>query len=529
MISEGSCTLDEWNKKSSFDWAGENDIFSALLFWQEGCDGTWQERKCYMVRDRQFYRDFFVMWIVLVLQNVITLSVNLADNMMLGAYSETALAGVAAVNQIQFVYQQLLISFGEAAVILGTQYYGKRQMGPVRELARGAMYCGVALSAVLFLAASVIPRQLMLIFTTDEEIILQGIAYLRVIRFTYLVFAVAQILLYTLRIVGTVKISLYLSVTALLLNCFWNYALIYGRFGFPSYGVAGAAAATLISRLVELGILIGYLALREDKLRLTWRLYLLPLRDARRRTAVAADQAPASSAGPEQTKDAPTVRWAPVSLLMADYIRMMLPLMVVNALWGLNNAAQNAILGHMTARAIAANSVASTLFLLVKSTAQGSAATASFFTGKTIGEGDYDRLKLYARTWQVLFVIIGILSGMILFFLRIPILSLYRLEVPTRAMADTFLIILSVIIVTMSYQMPVNAGIIKGGGDIRYAVTLDLVSIWCIVIPISWAAAFVFHASPIAVVWCLNADQIFKAVPAFIKCNFGHWAKKLTR
>ena len=122
MISEGSCTLDEWNKKSSFDWAGENDIFSALLFWQEGCDGTWQERKCYMVRDRQFYRDFFVMWIVLVLQNVITLSVNLADNMMLGAYSETALAGVAAVNQIQFVYQQLLISFGEAAVILGTQY-----------------------------------------------------------------------------------------------------------------------------------------------------------------------------------------------------------------------------------------------------------------------------------------------------------------------------------------------------------------------------------------------------------------------
>ena len=473
-----------------------------------------------MVRDRQFYRDFFVMWIVLVLQNVITLSVNLADNMMLGAYSETALAGVAAVNQIQFVYQQLLISFGEAAVILGTQYYGKRQMGPVRELARGAMYCGVALSAVLFLAASVIPRQLMLIFTTDEEIILQGMAYLRVIRFTYLVFAVAQILLYTLRIVGTVRISLYLSVTALLLNCFWNYALIYGRFGFPSYGVAGAAAATLISRLVELGILIGYLALREDKLRLTWRLYLLPARNA---------WAPASSAALEQTKDAPTARRAHVSLLMADYIRMMLPLMVVNALWGLNNAAQNAILGHMTARAIAANSVASTLFLLVKSTAQGSAATASFFTGKTIGEGDYDRLKLYARTWQVLFVIIGILSGILLFFLRVPILSLYRLAPETSQMADTFLIILSVIIVTMSYQMPVNAGIIKGGGDIRYAVTLDLVSIWCIVIPVSWVAAFVLHASPVVVVWCLNADQIFKAVPAFIKCNFGHWAKKLTR
>lgn len=473
-----------------------------------------------MVRDRQFYRDFFAMWIVLVLQNVITLSVNLADNMMLGAYSESALAGVAAVNQIQFVYQQLLISFGEAAMILGTQYFGKRQMEPVRSLARGAMYCGVALSALLFLAASLIPRQLMLIFTTEEEIILQGMAYLKVIRFTYLIFAIAQILLFTLRIVGTVRISLYLSIIALAINCFWNYALIYGKLGFPSLGVAGAAIATLISRVAELGILIGFLALREKKLRLSWRDYLMPGRSI---------SAHGESAAVTGKREALLPRGPRISPLLADYIRMMLPLMVVNALWGLNNAAQNAILGHMTARAIAANSVASTLFLLVKSTAQGSAATASFFTGKTIGEGDYDRLKLYARTWQVLFVIIGILSGILLFFLRVPILSLYRLAPETRQMADTFLIILSVIIVTMSYQMPVNAGIIKGGGDIRYAVTLDLVSIWCIVIPISWAAAFVFHASPIAVVWCLNADQIFKAVPAFIKCNFGHWAKKLTR
>ena len=449
-----------------------------------------------MVRDKKFYRDFFAMWIVLVLQNVITLSVNLADNMMLGAYSETALAGVAAVNQIQFVFQQLLISFGEAAVILGTQYYGKKQIRPVKILARSAMAAGVILSLVLFLSASLIPRQLMMIFTTDETIITQGMIYLRVIRFTYLIFAIAQILLYTLRIVGSVRISLYLSLTALAVNCFFNYALIYGRFMMPALGTKGAAIATLISRVVELGVLIGYIALCEKKLCLGWRDYL-----------------PGAPAGGQT----------------ADYIRVMLPLMVVNALWGLNNAAQNAILGHMTARAIAANSAASTLFLLCKSTAQGSAATASFYTGKTIGEGQFDRLRLYARTWQVLFIGIGILSGCALFLLRIPILSVYRLEPATRQMADTFLLILSVIIVTMSYQMPVNAGIIRGGGDIRYAFTLDIVSIWCIVIPVSWAAAFVFHASPVVVVWLLNADQIFKAVPAFLKCNFGHWARKLTR
>ena len=477
-----------------------------------------------MVRDRQFYIDFFSMWIVLVLQNVITLSVNLADNMMLGAYSETALAGVAAVNQIQFVYQQLLISFGEAAVILGTQYFGKKQTGPVKSLAKSAMYFGVALSAALFLASSVIPRHLMLIFTADEAIIARGMAYLRIIRFTYLIFAVSQILLYTLRIVGSVKISLYLSVLALAVNCFFNYALIYGRFGLPSFGVEGAAIATLLSRAAELCVLILYIRLRERELRLSWRDYLITGRIREATFGMQRVGAPGTSPG-----CAASGRRSLVSPLAMDYIRVMLPLMFVNALWGLNNAAQNAILGHMAARAIAANSVASTLFLLVKSTAQGSAATASFFTGKTIGEGALDRLRVYARTWQVLFVLIGIVSGIALYFVRIPILSIYQLEPETRKMADMFLVILSVIMVTMSYQMPVNSGIIKGGGDIRYAVTLDLVSIWCIVLPISWAAAFVYHASPITVVWCLNADQIFKVVPAFWKCNFGHWARELTR
>lgn len=434
------------------------------------------------------------MWVVLVLQNVITLSVNLADNMMLGAYSESALAGVAAVNQIQFVYQQLLLAIGEAAVILGTQYYGLRKMDQIHELAHIAMHTAVVLSVILFAAASLFPRQLLMIFTTDGEIIARGMEYLGVIRYTYLIFAVAQILLATLRIVGVVRISLYLSITALGVNCFWNWVLIYGKLGFPSMGARGAAYATLISRIVETCVLILFLTFREKILRISLREYFrLSTR------------------------------------LLRDYVKIMLPMMVVNALWGLNNAAQNAILGHMTARAIAANSVASTLFLLVKSTAQGSASTASFFVGKMIGEGNMDRLKIAARTMQVLFLGIGIVSGIALFLLRIPIVSLYRLEPETREMADAFLVILSVVMVTMSYQMPVNAGIIRGGGDIRYAVTLDLVSIWVIVIPISWVMAFVLHASPVAVVWCLNADQIFKCVPAFIKCNYGHWAKKLTR
>ena len=123
----------------------------------------------------------------------------------------------------------------------------------------------------------------------------------------------------------------------------------------------------------------------------------------------------------------------------------------------------------------------------------------------------------------------GIFCGVLLYVLTEPILALYSFSDESRYLAREFLHILCIVMVGMSYQMPVNSGIIKGGGDTRYIMKLDLISIWGIVIPLSFVMAFVVKASPIVVVWCLNLDQLFKCVPAFIKVNYGNWVKKLTR
>ena len=126
-------------------------------------------------------------------------------------------------------------------------------------------------------------------------------------------------------------------------------------------------------------------------------------------------------------------------------------------------------------------------------------------------------------------MLIGIVSGSILFLIRIPVLGLYDLSNETRDMANAFLIILSVVCVGMSYQMPANNGIIRGGGNAMFVVKMDLVSIWIIVLPLSFYMAFVVKASPVIVVCCLNADQIFKCIPAFLEVNYGNWIRKLTR
>ena len=442
---------------------------------------------------KNFYRNFLKLCSMLVLQNVVTLSVNLADNIMLGAFSETALSGVTTVNQVQFVFQQLLMALGDGLVIFGSQYWGKKETKPVRKISAWAMCTGIFIALILFILASFFPRQLLGLFTTDQTIIEAGLSYLAIIRFTYFFFAVTQILLATLRCVEIAGIAFGLSVMTLIINCSINWILIYGHFGAPRMGAAGAAVGTLTARIAEICVLITYISKKQSWIGIRIQDYL-------------------------------QADWK----FGRKYYKVVCPLLVIQGLWGVNTALQTAILGHMTAAAIAANSAASNLFLMVKSAAVGAASAASVTMGKTIGSGDLKLAKLYSKKLQKLFVVMGIICGVLLFFIRIPVLSLYQFSPETREMANTFLMILSVVMVGMSYQMPTNGGIIRGSGSIAYSMKVDLISTWAIVIPLSMFMAFVVKASPAIVVCCLNADQIFKCGPAFLKCNYGHWIKTMT-
>ncbi|MDO4446382.1 MAG: MATE family efflux transporter [Bacillota bacterium] len=441
-----------------------------------------------------FYKSFFSLYIALVLQNVITLSVNLTDNVMLGAYSETALSGAAAVNQIQFVFQQLLNGLGDGVVIFCSQYWGKKQTETMKRISAVAMHAAITVSVLLFILVSLFPSEAVGIFTTDESIIQEGAKYLQVIRFTYLLFAVTQILLATLRSAEIVKIAFRLSVLTFFVNCGLNYLFIFGHFGMPELGIEGAAVGTLAARILEITILIIFIWKRENRLQIQFKDY-----------------------------------WKLDKGLCRDYFRVAAPMVVTQGLWGVNTALQTVILGHMTAAAIAANSAASTLFLLVKSISVGASSSASVIIGKTVGGGDLALVKTYAKRLQKLFLGIGILSAGLLFFLRVPFLSLYDLQSETMEMTNTFLLIFCVVVMGMSYQMPTNNGIIRGGGNAMFVVKMDLISIWLIVIPVSFFMAFVMEASPVVVFCCLNADQIFKCIPAFLKANYGNWIRRLTK
>ena len=445
-------------------------------------------------RDKAFYKTFLSLCLALMLEQAVILSVNLADNLMLGTYSEAALSGVAAVNQIQFVYQQVVYAIGNALIVLGSQYWGQKRLGEIRSIAAIGVRLEILVALVLFALVSAFPEGALRLFTNQPLFVAEGVAYLKIIRFSYLFFALTAVLLSTMRTVESVKIALRVSVVSLLINVDINYLLISGNLGAPELGARGAAIGTLTARAVEF-VIVFVFVLRDERLGLR-------LKDLLHTNLT----------------------------LMKDFIRVSLPTLGSAFVWGVANALQTVILGHMNDSAIAAQSISNTVFLLLKVTAVGASSAASVLIGKSVGEGNMDRVRLYTRTLQVIFAGIGVCLCLAMLLIRIPLLRVYapKISPETYSLANAYMMIQAVVLLVTSYQMPVNTGIIRGGGDVRFVLYLDMAAI-LIFVPLAWMGGLVWHWPAIAVIICVNFDQFLKCFPAFIRVNSYRWVHKLTR
>ena len=256
-------------------------------------------------------------------------------------------------------------------------------------------------------------------------------------------------------------------------------------------GTKGAAVGTLVARILELVIVVIYLIFADHKLKLFCKDFL------------------------HFTKEE-----------FSRFFKILWPSFLSNTLWALATPIQTGILGRLSADAIAANSVSTTMFQYLKVITIGEASASAVLIGTTIGENrGTTKVKEYSKTLQVIYLIIGSVLGISLFFLRIPLLSLYDLTQNAYQMADQILIILSIVMVGMSYQMPTGIGIIKGGGDVKYMMYLNLISTWAIVMPLSFLGAFVWKLPVPMVVLLLNSDQLFKCIPTYLYVKKDQWIK----
>ena len=447
-----------------------------------------------MIKDKNFYKTFFRLMIALMCQQAVVLSVNLIDNVMLGNYSESALSGVAAVNMIQFILQQLVYGAGNAMAVFISQYYAKRELLSIKKITAIALRLCVILSFIIFIIVSLFPNEILSIFSEDELIVTEGTSYMMIVRFTYVIFAITTVFLSLMRAVEKVSISLVVSLISLGINSLINYLLIFGNCGMPRLGVEGAAIGTLIARIVEFIIVLFYIFKKDKIISLKFR--DLFLRDP---------------------------------LLLKDYYKAGFPMILGGILWGLNNSLQTILMGHLSSNAIAAYSISSTEFLFLKVATVGAASASQVMIAKAVGTDDIGMVKAYTRTMQVLYLIIGAILFSIMYFSRFLLLSMYRLSAGTTSLAISFIVIESVILGTNTYHMCMNNGIIIGGGNTKYMTILDIVFIWFIALPASFIAAFKFNADPVIILILLNLDQPLKCIPAVFYGNSYKWIHKLAR
>ena len=302
---------------------------------------------------------------------------------MLGTYSELALSGATLVNQIQFTLQQISSGIGMGIVVLASQYWGRKDVKPIKKIISMGVKFGFLAGVLFFIVTIAMPENVLSLFTGDEEVIQEGMGYLRIICWTYLIYSVSSSLMYSLQSVETAVVGTVMSLSTICINVFLNYCLIYGNLGAPELGIEGAAAATLVSRTVELVIVFTYLLFIDGKLR-------MKLRDILQLDFT----------------------------YFKDYIRVASPLVVSGALWGVAQASQTSILGHISAEAVAANSIAVIVFQIFAVAGMACANTASVTMGKTIGQGRLDRVRSYAKTMQGIFLIVGLLSAGLLFIFK---------------------------------------------------------------------------------------------------------------
>lgn len=450
----------------------------------------------HLKQEGSFYRHLFHLILVVSLQNILAYSVNVADNIMLGSYSQAALSGAATVNQIQFLVQQITVAIGDAMVMLNAQYWGKGQASPIRRLTGIALKVGLVFGLFVLVLTALLPRHLLSLFTTDAAILAAGAEYLSVLKFSYLFYIVTTILIAFLRSMEVVAISFRVSLMSLIVNVVINYTLIFGHFGFPELGLKGAAIGTLTARILEFTVVLLYVRFREKKLRLFAE---NPFRRQAR--------------------------------LGRDYRKVAIPVVLTNLLWSLATPIQTGILGHLSSDAIAANSVSTTMFQYLKVITLSEASATSVSIGKMVGEGATSReaLRPYVRTLQLLFLLLGLVLGGVLLAIRTPLLQLYVLSPSAKMLSYQLLGLMTAIFIGMAYQMPVSTGIIRGGGETRFNMHLNLISTWGIVMPLSFAAAFWWKLPVFWVVFFLNSDQLFKCIPIFYYANSYRWIHVLTR
>ncbi len=450
-------------------------------------------RKLRDPKERRAYGYILSLMLPIIIQNLFNAAVNSVDVLMLNSVGQASISAVSLANQYSLVLVNVFNGVACGVSILASQYWGKQDKQAIEKV-QGIALRIAFIAAVLFGMPSIfIPQTMMRLFTNDPELIAIGAQYLRILGFGHLFWGISQTCFATLRSMEQVKTGTIINVSTLLLNIFLNAVFIYGWFGLPKLGASGVAIATVIARTVQFAACL-YVSRRPGG---------VPLSIA---SALKLDK-----------------------VLFSDFVRVSLPALANTVSWSMAFSMYSAILGHINADVVAANSIVSVVRSFGTVLCWATSEAIGIYIGKDLGANQMDKARADAKRAIVLTILSGILGGLVVLAIMPVALKVAALSDMAKGYLKTMLLINSVYIMGTAVNSSLIGGLFRAGGDSRWGFICDLIDMWLYAVPLGFIAAFVFKWPPMVVYALLCTDEFVKWPWVIRHYKSEKWLRNLTR
>lgn len=444
------------------------------------------------IKDSKFYKLVASIAIPIALQGLITTGVNMMDTIMIGKVGETQLSAVSLANSFISIFHIFCMGIGMGASVLVARYYGMKDNDSLKKTVTIMLRLCLAMSTLFCVATIFLPRQIMMIYTMEENIIANGAIYLEYSVITYFLLGLSLTCTIVLRNVGQVKIPLYTSIAAFFINVGANYIFIFGKCGAPRMEVAGAAVGTLVARIFEFSVICGYLLFKDKEI--GYRI-----------------------------KDL----FAPVGKLWKEYIRISIPVLISDGILALGNNSVAMVIGRLGENFVAANAVTTVTQQLSSVMIQGFSQAGAIVTGYTLGEGDREKAHRQGYAFLGIGILFGLIAAGIIMLISGPMISAYNLSPQTQEIAWQLMVSISIIVVFQATNSIMTKGVLRGGGDTKILMAADNIFLWVASLPLGILAGLVLHLPAFWIYFFLKIDQVLKAIWCVIRLRSGKWIKKI--
>lgn len=427
-----------------------------------------------------------------ILQQLITIGINFLDNLMVGGFGETQIAAAAFGNQFYSLFQFICMGLGSGAIVMSSQFWGRREIEPMRTVAAIALRVSIVFCAFFTLVSVAFPQVIMRIFTHETGVIEVGTDYLRIIGFTFIMAGLSSAATYLLRSVGRVNIPLIGSAIAFVLNLFFNWVFIFGKLGAPRMEIVGAAVGTLIARAFEFLFVFGYFVFKDDRFSFRLRHFLLTS-----------------------------------GKLWGKYVKYSVPVLISDTLLGLSLTLTFVIVGHMSEEFSAACAIVNSVVQVTTAVNMAMGGASAIAIGNTIGSGDIPKARREGNSYMLLSILFGFLLIPILLLLEKPYLNFYEVSGETLALCHGMLMVNCFFMPMQTNAYVSSKGILRGGGDSRFVLYADSSLVWFLSLPLGALGGLVFGWPTVLVYAILRVEYPLKGVVCMFRYFSWKWIKEI--